>query len=83
MDIGNSFSKTQVNGNLVIPDAPIGLVVFANGSGSDKSCLRNELISKILSDRQSCILSLFDLLSEEEQESDVRAMNLMCKYPGF
>ena len=26
---------------------------------------------------------LFDLLSEEEQESDVRAMNLMCKIPGL
>ena len=82
MDIGNSFSKTQVNGNLVIPDAPIGLVVFANGSGSDKSCLRNQLISKILNDNKVGTL-LFDLLSEEEQESDVRAMNLMCKIPGL
>jgi hypothetical protein len=39
MDIGNSYSKTQVNGNLIIPDAPIGLVVFAHGSGSDKAVL--------------------------------------------
>jgi putative phosphoribosyl transferase len=48
MEIGNSFSKTQVNGNLVIPDAPIGLVVFAHGSGSDKSSLRNQLNLKNL-----------------------------------
>jgi len=84
MEIGNSFSKTQVNGNLVIPDAPIGLVVFAHGgsSGSDKSSLRNQLISKILNDNNVGTL-LFDLLSEEEQESDVRAMNLMCKIPGL
>ena len=82
MDIGNSFSKTQVNGNLVIPDAPIGLVVFAHGSGSDKSSLRNQLISRILNDHNVGIL-LFDLLSEEEQESDVRAMNLMCKILGL
>ncbi len=82
MDIGNSFSKTQVNGNLAIPEAPIGFVVFAHGSGSDKSSLRNRLISRILNDNNIGTL-LFDLLSEEEQESDVRAMNLMCKIPGL
>ena len=82
MDIGNSFSKTQVKGNLVIPEAPIGFVVFAHGSGSDKSSLRNQLISRILNDNNIGTL-LFDLLSEEEQESDVRAMNLMCKIPGL
>ena len=82
MDIGNSFSKTQVKGNLVIPEAPIGFVVFAHGSGSDKSSLRNQLISRILNDNNIGTL-LFDLLSEEEQESDLRAMNLMCKIPGL
>ena len=82
MDIGNSFSKTQVKGNLVIPEAPIGFVLFAHGSGSDKSSLRNQLISRILNDNNIGTL-LFDLLSEEEQESDVRAMNLMCKIPGL
>ena len=82
MEIGNSFSKTEVNGKLVIPDAPIGLVVFAHGSGSDKSSLRNQLISRILNDNNVGTL-LFDLLSEEEQESDVRAMNLMCKIPDL
>jgi putative phosphoribosyl transferase len=82
IEIGNSFSKTQVNGKLVIPDVPIGLVVFAHGSGSDKSSLRNQLISEILNDNNVGTL-LFDLLSEEEQESDVRAMNLMCKIPGL
>ena len=80
MEIGNSFSKTQVNGKLVIPDAPIGLVVFAHGSGSDKSSLRNQLVSRIFNDNNVGTL-LFDLLSEEEQQSDVRAMNLICKIP--
>ena len=82
MEISNSFSKTQVNGKLVIPDAPNGLVVFAHGSGSDKSSLRNQLVSRILNDNNVGTL-LFDLLSEEEQQSDVRAMNLMCKIPGL
>lgn len=82
MDIGNSFSKTQVKGNLVIPEAPIGFVVFAHGSGSDKSSLRNQQISRILNDNNIGTL-LFDLLSEEEQESDIRAINLMCKIPGL
>jgi putative phosphoribosyl transferase len=82
VDIGNSSSKTQVKGNLVIPEAPIGFVVFAHGSGSDKTSLRNQLISRILNDNNIGTL-IFDLLSEEEQESDVRAMNLMCKIPGL
>jgi putative phosphoribosyl transferase len=82
VDIGNSSSKTQVKGNLVIPEAPIGFVVFAHGSGSDKTSLRNQLISRILNDNNIGTL-IFDLLCEEEQESDVRAMNLMCKVPGL
>jgi putative phosphoribosyl transferase len=82
VDIGNSFSKIQVKGNLVIPEAPIGFVVFAHGSGSDKTSLRNQLISRILNDNNIGTL-IFDLLCEEEQESDVRAMNLMCKIPGL
>jgi putative phosphoribosyl transferase len=82
VDIGNSSSKTQVKGNLVIPEAPIGFVVFAHGSGSDKTSLRNQLISRILNDNNIGTL-IFDLLCEEEQESDVRAMNLMCKIPGL
>ncbi len=67
MELGNSFSKTQVSGNMVIPDAPIGLVVFAHGSGSDKSSLRNQLTSKILNDNNVGTF-LFDLLSEEEKK---------------
>jgi putative phosphoribosyl transferase len=82
VDIGNSSSKTQVKGNLVIPEAPIGFVVFAHGSGSDKTSLRNQLISRILNDNNIGTL-IFDLLCEEEQESDVRAMKLMCKIPGL
>jgi putative phosphoribosyl transferase len=82
VDIGNSFSKIQVKGNLVIPEAPIGFVVFAHGSGSDKTSPRNQLISRILNDNNIGTL-IFDLLCEEEQESDVRAMNLMCKVPGL
>ncbi|MDQ5869108.1 MAG: alpha/beta hydrolase [Thermoproteota archaeon] len=78
----NSFSQGQVKGNLVIPGAPIGLVIFAHGSGSGKSSLRNQLISRILNENNIGTL-LFDLLNEEEQESDVRALNLMCRLPGL
>ena len=58
MPIGNSFTKIMPKGNWLSPDTPIGLVIFALGNGSDKSSLRNHLISRILIDNNIDISSL-------------------------
>jgi putative phosphoribosyl transferase len=77
----NSSVSNFVKGNLFIPDNPIGIVVFAHGSGSSKSSQRNQLVSRKLNENNIGSL-LFDLLSEEEQESDRRQENIIIQIPG-
>ena len=76
-----SAPESVVEGNLVVPDDPIGIVIFAHGSGSSKKSQRNELISKMLNEHNIGTL-LFDLLSREEQESDKQLENIQSSVPG-
>jgi alpha/beta superfamily hydrolase len=71
----------HIEGYLVIPDNPIGIVVFAHGSGSTKNSKRNQLISEKLNNNHIATL-LFDLLSVEEQEYDNKLENMEVKVPG-
>ena len=77
----NSNSDMYIEGNLVIPDNPIGIVVFAHGSGSSKSSKRNQLISEKLNKSNIATL-LFDLLSHEEQTLDIQLEKMSLKIPG-
>jgi len=70
-----------LEGSLVIPDNPIGIIVFVHGSGSSKSSLRNQLVSNKLNENNIATL-LFDLLSKEEQDSDMQLENANLKIPG-
>jgi putative phosphoribosyl transferase len=79
--LNSSVSNLFVEGNLFIPDNPIGIVVFAHGSGSSKTSQRNQLVSRKLNENNIGSL-LFDLLSEEEQESDRRLENIIPNIPG-
>lgn len=71
----------RIEGNLLIPDNPIGIVIFAHGSGSTKNSQRNQLVSEKLNNKHIATL-LFDLLSVEEQKYDVKLENLDVKAPG-
>jgi putative phosphoribosyl transferase len=79
--INNSNSNSFVEGSLVIPDNPIGIVIFAHGSGSSKSSKRNQLVSKIFNKNKIATL-LFDLLSDEEQAFDLQLEKMTSKIPG-
>ncbi|MDW0217064.1 MAG: hypothetical protein QOA56_11325, partial [Nitrososphaeraceae archaeon] len=79
--IDNSNSNSFIEGNLVIPDNPIGIVVFAHGSGSGKNSKRNLLVSEKLNKNNIATL-LFDLLSDEEQEIDIQVEKIISKIPG-
>ena len=70
-----------MEGNLIIPDNPIGMVIFAHGSGSGKASERNQLVSRKLNENNIATL-LFDLLANEEQESDRRLSNIITQVPG-
>jgi putative phosphoribosyl transferase len=77
----NTLANSFIDGNLSIPDNPIGVIVFVHGSGSSKSSHRNQLVSENLNYAKIATF-LFDLLSREEQESDVQLENIKSKIPG-
>ena len=67
---------------LSIPNDSISIVIFAHGSGSGTISSRDQIVAKILNEHGHGTL-LFDLLTKEEQESDRRTTNIMCKIPGL
>jgi putative phosphoribosyl transferase len=58
-----------LNGDLRLPPAPVGLVVFAHGSGSSRHSSRNRGVAEAL-DRARFATLLLDLLTEEEESAD-------------
>ncbi|MGX2042067.1 dienelactone hydrolase family protein [Methylocaldum sp. MU1018] len=56
-------------GSLLVPDRPVGLVIFAHGSGSSRFSPRNRAVAEFLN-RADLATLLFDLLTAEEHEAD-------------
>ena len=79
--VNKSDSNLFIEGDLVIPNNPMGIIVFVHGSGSGKGSYRNQTVSKNLNENNIATL-LFDLLTEEEQESDKQLENIVHKIPG-
>ena len=80
--IADSNSNIYIEGNLVIPENPIGIVVFAHGSGSTKNSKRNRMVSEGLN-KNSIATLLFDLLSDQEQNFDTQVEKMSVKVPGI
>jgi putative phosphoribosyl transferase len=55
-----------VAGHLTIPENPVGIVVFAHGSGSSRHSPRNRYVAEMLNQAGLATL-LFDLLTPEEE----------------
>lgn len=69
----------ELDGDLVIPEAPRGLVLFVHGSGSSRRSPRNRYVADVLQRRGIATL-LFDLLTAPED--DVRSrfdIRLLCE----
>ncbi|MEG3615360.1 phosphoribosyltransferase family protein [Isoptericola haloaureus] len=56
----------MLNGQLTVPDRPVGLVVFAHGSGSSRHSPRNRHVAQVLNEAGLGTL-LFDLLTAREE----------------
>jgi putative phosphoribosyl transferase len=80
--LNESISELFLEGNLVIPDNAIGMVIFAHGSGSGKESPRNKKIASIFN-RMSLSTLLIDLLTNAENEMDLRAQKIEYKIPGL
>ena len=77
-DIHNGF----LNGELLIPKGAKGLIVFAHGSGSGRASPRNHHVANILNQNRFATF-LVDLLTLEEQQSDVKTQKILDKYPSL
>jgi putative phosphoribosyl transferase len=56
-----------LEGDLILPPSPGGLVIFAHGSGSSRHSSRNRFVATILNERGFATL-LFDLLTAAEDQ---------------
>ena len=64
------------------PDGSTSIIIFAHGSGSSATSSRNQLVSQILNENGFGTL-LFDLLTKDEQESDIRTQRIIHELPGL
>lgn len=64
-----------LEGNLGVPKEPLGIVLFAHGSGSSRHSPRNRYVANVL--RKSGLMTLLiDLLTAEEEVVDMQTMHL-------
>jgi putative phosphoribosyl transferase len=66
-DVRIPIGGAVLPGELSIPADPIGVVLFAHGSGSSRRSPRNRHVAEVLNDGRFATL-LFDLLSEDEDQ---------------
>jgi putative phosphoribosyl transferase len=69
VDVTVQVDDAALDGMLHVPDAPLGLVVFAHGSGSSRFSSRNRFVARVLNDAGMATL-LFDLLTADENRVD-------------
>lgn len=67
--------RVALSGEIVVPRAPRGIVVFAHGSGSGRHSPRNRYVAGVLQQERLATL-LFDLLTEAEEAIDERTRQL-------
>jgi dienelactone hydrolase len=72
--------RVTLSGDLTVPDGAIGIVLFAHGSGSSRRSPRNRHVAEILQAGGLATL-LFDLLTAEEEEIDLRTRHLRFDIP--
>lgn len=76
IDIG----PAALQGDLVIPAAAAGVVLFAHGSGSSRLSSRNRAVAAVLQQGRFATL-LLDLLTEQEERIDQRTRHLRFDIP--
>lgn len=80
MEVRIRSEDIVLEGDLTIPDAALGLVIFAHGSGSSRQSPRNRSVAGILQKRGIATL-LFDLLTAGEDHSDAQGTQFRFNIP--
>lgn len=71
-----------MQGDLIIPKEPNGIILFCHGSGSGRHSTRNRSVAGALN-KDGLATLLVDLLTVEEEQADIRAQNMQRKIPGL
>ena len=69
------LGSVNLEGNLSVPNNPVGIVLFAHGSGSSRMSPRNRFVARELNQKGIATL-LFDLLTRDEEEVDMHTAHL-------
>jgi dienelactone hydrolase len=72
--------SVHLDGDLSLPTAATGVVVFAHGSGSSRHSPRNRYVADVLNEGALGTL-LIDLLTADEQEVDLQTSQLRFDIP--
>jgi putative phosphoribosyl transferase len=70
----------SVEGSLVVPEAAIGVVLFAHGSGSSRHSRRNRYVAEMLNEAALATL-LIDLLTADEEAGERETRHLRFDIP--
>jgi putative phosphoribosyl transferase len=70
-----SAGPVSVAGHLTIPERPVGIVVFAHGSGSSRHSPRNRYVAEVLNAAGLATL-LFDLLTPDEERNRANVFDI-------
>ena len=70
-----SAGPVSVAGHLTIPEQPVGVVVFAHGSGSSRHSPRNRYVAEVLNKGNLATL-LFDLLTPDEERNRANVFDI-------
>ena len=70
----------RLGGELVVPEDPRALVLFAHGSGSSRFSSRNQFVARVL-ERGGFATLLIDLLTPDEERLDQRTAHLRFNIP--
>lgn len=74
-DVRIAMGAVVLHGDLALPPGPLGLVIFAHGSGSGRKSPRNREVAATLQ-RQGLATLLFDLLTLDEETVDRHTAHL-------
>ena len=75
-----SVDHGSLDGDLTLPPHPIGVVLFAHGSGSSRHSPRNQYVARAL-EAQGLATLLIDLLTAAEEAIDRRTAHLRFDIP--
>lgn len=70
-----SAGSVSVAGHLTIPERPVGVVLFAHGSGSSRHSPRNRYVAEVLNGAGLATL-LFDLLTPAEERNRANVFDI-------